>query len=1101
MTATRCVACGTEPREGARFCDVCGSLLQSSSVHAEYKQVTVLFADVVHSMRIAASVGAERMREIMTELVNRASIVVQRHGGAVRQFTGDGIMAVFGAPIALEDHAFRACLAARAIQREANQLAEEVHGRDGVELRLRVGLNSGQVVAGDIGSAALGYSAIGEQVGLAQRMESVAPPGGVMLSESTARLVENAAILDDPEMVEIKGGDRPLPARRLLDVSTGRDRVGRWGSTLVGRQDELDTLGDALQRAIDGHGCIVGVTGSAGIGKSRLVAELMTNAASRGIDVFSTFGESHASEIPFHVITMLLRLASGITDLADEAARARIRAGVQEADAQDLLLLDDLLGIGDPTVPQPVMDPDERRNRLTSLINSALQARVVPAVYVIEDAHWIDGVSESMLADFIAVVPRSHALALITYRPEYRGVLARMASRTIALAPLDSSQTGALTAELLGSHPSVVRLAEHIAERAAGNPFFAQEMVRELAARGVIEGGTGRYLSRTRIGDISVPATLQATIASRIDRLAPGAKRALGAASVLGSRFDPDLLSRLGVYPVLDELVSAELVDRVKATPGAEYAFRHPLIRTVAYESQLKSARADLHRRAATVIEARGSADEDAALIAEHLEASGDLGSAYSWHMRAGTWGINRDITAGQMSGQRAERLARAAFERGGDLQAAELLSRALLWQGKTVEAEAIHARFDPDTLDELQLVHWGIPRLSILFWSMGEVAQAHDILALLRERVEHPRLKLIVDAIGSAVAVHENAIAEGIAEAERVLSHPQVPAIAIEFAAFAAGLAMPAAGRGRDFEPIAARCRADQKATNGIPVMVRYCDVLALAHTGDLDLAEKRAADYAALSFVGEFLPWAIAKIIAGLLATYRGKFLDAISSIEPAIAALSEEAQLPWRLPARLLLAKAYAALGRAPEAERVLGDAAEHSGQFVALHTPQLMISNSWLAAAKGSNHRAVELARAAADAARESGQCAVEAEALHNAARFGDQTVATRLEELVRLVDGEVVGLQAHHAAAVASSDALALDAVSVQFEDTGLLLSAADAAAQAGFLHDRAGMRLKSEESAARALRLAAECGGAVTPAIKRVAHPVAPRVSRSTGSD
>ena len=524
-------------------------------------------------------------------------------------------------------------------------------------------------------------------------------------------------------------------------------------------------------------------------------------------------------------------------------------------------------------------------------------------------------------------------------------------------------------------------------------------------------------------------------------------------------------------------------------------AFRHPLIRTVAYESQLKSDRADLHRRAATVIEARGSPDEDAALIAEHLEASGDLRSAYSWHIRAGTWGGNRDVAAAQMSWQRAERLARAAFERDGDLRAAELLSRALLWQGQTVEAEAILARFDPDTLDELQLVHWGIPRVSIRFWSMGDTAQAHDILALLRERVEHPSLKLIVDATGSAVAVHENAIAEGIGEAERVLSHPQAPATAIEFAAFAAGLAMPAAGRGRDFEPIAARCRADQKASDSmIRVMVRYCDVLALAHTGDLDLAEKRAAEYAAPSFVGEFLPWAIAKIIAGLLATYRGKFLDAISSIEPAIAAPRDEVPLPWQLPARLLLAKAYAALGRSAEAERVLADAAEHSGQFVAVHTPQLMISNSWLAAAKGSNHRAVELTRAAADAAQESGQYAVEAEALHHAARFGDQTVATRLEELVRLVDGEMVALQARHAVGVATSDAPALDAVSVQFEEAGLLLSAADSAAQAAVLYADTGQRLRSQECRGRAVRLADECGGAMTPAIMRSAERIARRM-------
>ena len=185
---------------------------------AEYKQVTVLFADVVHSMDIAAAVGAERLREIMAELVDRCAAVVQRYGGTVDKFTGDGIMAVFGAPVALEDHAFRACLAALGIQEEAKRLAVEVERRDGVDLQLRVGLNSGQVIAGEIGSGPLGYTAIGEQVGMAQRMESVAPPGGVMLSESTARLVEDAAVLGEPELVHIKGADDPVPARRLLAI-------------------------------------------------------------------------------------------------------------------------------------------------------------------------------------------------------------------------------------------------------------------------------------------------------------------------------------------------------------------------------------------------------------------------------------------------------------------------------------------------------------------------------------------------------------------------------------------------------------------------------------------------------------------------------------------------------------------------------------------------------------------------------------------------------------------------------------------------------------------------------------------------------------------
>jgi class 3 adenylate cyclase len=182
--------------------------------------VTVLFADVVRSMDIAAAVGAERLREIMTELVERSAAVVRRYGGTVDSFTGDGIMAVFGAPAALEDHALRACLAALGIQDEATRVAAEVERRDSVDLRLRVGLNSGQVITGEIGSGALGYTAVGEQVGMAQRMESVAPPGGVMLSESTARLVEGAGVLGEPAMVRIKGADDPVRARRLLSGPT-----------------------------------------------------------------------------------------------------------------------------------------------------------------------------------------------------------------------------------------------------------------------------------------------------------------------------------------------------------------------------------------------------------------------------------------------------------------------------------------------------------------------------------------------------------------------------------------------------------------------------------------------------------------------------------------------------------------------------------------------------------------------------------------------------------------------------------------------------------------------------------------------------------------
>jgi adenylate cyclase len=565
--ATACRTCGTEALVDARFCHACGSPIAVSPEPAEFKQVTVLFADVVHSMDIAAAVGAERLREIMTELVNRCAIAVQHYGGTVDKFTGDGIMALFGAPVALEDHALRACLAALDIQRETQRLAAEIERCDGIALQLRVGLNSGQVIAGEIGSGPLGYTAVGEQVGMAQRMESVARAGGVMLSESTARLVENTAVLGEPERVRIKDSDTPVPARRLLAMGDHQP-IARMQSTLVGRTWEVNTIAAILEEVIGGAGCVVSIMGPAGIGKSRLVRESAVIAAGRGVPVFTTFCESHARDIPFHAVARLLRVAMGVNDLDDSTARARVRAQVLGADAEDLLLFEDLLGIGDAAVALPDIAPDARRRRLTALVNAAALARQEPEIYVIEDVHWIDEVSESMLADFLGVIPQTPSLVLITYRPEYHGALTRVSgAQTLALRPLNVAQTSALTAELLGADPSVGGLAALVAARAAGNPFFVEEMVRDLAERGVLHGQPGAYQLRGGIAEVEVPATLQATLGARIDRLGPTAKRTLSAAAVIGSRFDTDLLASIIDDAEVVPLLAAELVDQVRFTP------------------------------------------------------------------------------------------------------------------------------------------------------------------------------------------------------------------------------------------------------------------------------------------------------------------------------------------------------------------------------------------------------------------------------------------------------------------------------------------------------------------------------------------------------
>lgn len=759
--ATPCQVCGAVPREGARFCDACGSPLVASAARAEYKQVTVLFADVVGSMDIAAALGPERLREVMAELVRRSSGIVQRYGGTLDKFTGDGIMAVFGAPIALEDHAVRACRAALDIQADVQTMAADLERRDHLSLQLRIGLNSGEVIAGEIGSGPLAYTAVGEQVGMAQRMESVAAPGGVMISESTARLVDTVTMLGDTELVQIKGASTPVPARRLFGIASGR-RPGRAETTFVGREWEMAALRGMLDRSMNGSGCVVGVAGPPGIGKSRIIREIVARAREHGADVYTTHCESHTADVPFHAAAGLMRSATGSLGQNGAAARAQVRTRFPDADEEDLLLLHDLLGVGDPAVALPQIDPDARRRRVTAMIKTAALHRTTPTVYVIEDVHWIDGISESMLAEFLTVLPATPTLALITYRPEYDGVLAHAPrSQTIALEPLDESQMLALGTELLGSDRSVNKLAEVIVESAAGNPFFAEEIVRDLSERDVLVGGRGCYLCIGPAGDVHVPRTLQAVIAARIDRLDPAAKRALNAAAVIGSRFTPAMLQNLGIDTSLGDLVSAELIDQTALTPEPEYTFRHPLIRAVAYESQLKSDRVQLHKLVAATLDRQ---DQNAALIAEHLEAAGDKAAAYEWHMRAGAWSMGRDISAAQLSWQRAVEVADSMPSDAEHRIAMRIAPRALIcahaWKSFHPDISSRFTELEElcKASDDKASLAIGMAGMTVEYVMHGRVRDASQLaseyMALL-ESIGDPELTIAFSFAG-IVAKHE---------------------------------------------------------------------------------------------------------------------------------------------------------------------------------------------------------------------------------------------------------------------------------------------------------------------------------------------------------
>jgi adenylate cyclase len=882
--AAPCVACGIEPRAGARFCDACGASLESEHSRAEYKQVTVLFADVTRSMEIAAAVGPERLREIMTAVFDRSAAVVRRYGGTVDKFIGDGIMALFGAPVALEDHALRACLAALGIQVEAQRLATELAERDGIVLHVRVGLNSGEVIAGEIGSTTMSYTVIGEQVGMAQRMESAAPPGGVMISESTARLVEHAAHLGKPELVAIKGATDPVPARRLLAVPTEHHPIDRREITLIGRQREVKLLEDVLGRAIGGQGCVIDVKGAPGVGKSRITREAAAIAADRGVDVFWTFCESHSTGIPFRTASALLRGAFGVGNLKPEEARARTRATLPDADDDDLALLDDLLGIRDAE-PRDI-DPDARRRRLTALLHTALLTRREPAVYVIEDAHWMDASSESLLSDFIAAAPRAPAMVLITYRPEYVGVLTASADCTISLAALDNTQTATLVNEILGHEPSVALLARRIAERAAGNPFFTEEIVRDLVERHVLDGDRGAYVCRAN-ADVVVPATVQSTIAARIDRLAAAAKRTLSAASVIGSRFGTALLTSLLDDVALDELVKAELIEQVASAP-AEYSFRHPLMRTVAYEAQLKSDRAQLHRTIAAAIERHdaGAVEQNAALIATHLEAAGELQQAYGWHMRAGTWSTHRDIAAARMSWQRAVAVADRLPADDPDHSSMRIAPRTFLcataWR---VGGDLADARFDElreltTAVGDKQSLAMGMTGLVQMLNLHGEFSAASSLASEhvdLLESVGDPQLTVGLLAVPIVAKWDAGEMAEAIRLTQRaidlaagsptmgnlIVGSPLAFMLALRASARCC-LGVP--GWRQDFDDAVEMSRGVEPFTHSTVLMIKFVSTLNWALLPDEAALDEMAETLSIAEQIGDNFQLANARFTLGL-------------------------------------------------------------------------------------------------------------------------------------------------------------------------------------------------------------------------------------------
>ena len=665
----QCPSCGVENPAGQRFCNSCGQALkepveakvrteeEAAPLDGERKQVTVLFADVMGSMDMAEQTDADEWRQIMQRFFSLLSDGVRRFEGTVDKFTGDGVMALFGAPIAHEDHAPRACFAALHIRELVSEYAGELRRGKGLNFSVRIGINSGEVVAGAIGQDHQPeYTAVGHTVGLAQRMEALAEPGKAYLTEHAAKLAAGYLELKGLGEFEVKGASRPIEVFELIGAGSARSRLDlsreRGLTRFVGRAEEMEVLEEALERAGEGRGGVIGVVADPGIGKSRLCHEFAERCRARGIEVYEAQGQAHGEAIPFLPVLQMLRGYFGIEDRDSErAAREKIAGRLLLLDpdfADDLPLVFDFLAVPDPERPAPQVSAEARQRLLRGVIRRLYRVpgRTEVVVNVIEDLHWMDEGSEAFLAEMIGAVEGTATLAVVNFRPEYEAEWTDSpVYRRIALMPLGPDSTRQLLADLAGGDPSLDGLADLIHERTGGNPFFIEEVVRELVEAGNLKGARGAYQLTKPVEDTGVPATVQAILAARIDRLA-AAKALLQAAAVFGKEVpEPALrivsgLDDEALAEGLKELIGAGFLYEAEIYPERVLAFSHPLTREVAYGSQLGEQRATAHAATArAIIELNPDRhDELAALVAQHLEQGGEKLEAARWNARAAHW-------------------------------------------------------------------------------------------------------------------------------------------------------------------------------------------------------------------------------------------------------------------------------------------------------------------------------------------------------------------------------------------------------------------------------------------------------------------------------
>ena len=1037
-----CPACGRPNPPGNKFCQACGAALVApaagegrftspgaytpshlarkiltarSSLAGERKKITVLFADLKGSLELLADRDPEDARALLDAVLERMMEAVHRYEGTVNQVMGDGIMALFGAPVAHEDHAVRACYAALRMQRSVGRYADELRRRQGIDVQIRVGINSGDVVVRSIGSDLnVEYSAVGQTTHLAARMEQLARPGTTLITDATRRLVDRYVDIEPHGPVPVKGLKQPVEVFELRGAAPA-SRVQTAAASLtrfLGRDEELRMLERLLEGAAAGAGGVVGIAGEAGVGKSRLLWEFTRSTRTQAWLLLEASAVAYTKAIPYAPITAMLTRYFHVESSDDAAGiRAKVSGKVLELDPALHWAVPAILSLGNISADDPewdALEPPERRRRIFGAVTRIVlrESERQPVLVILENLQWADSETTALAESLAVEIRNARVLLLGSYRSEHRPAWRERPDTTeIRLAPLSARSAEALVEEFLGPTPELQPLTRLLVDRTGGNALFLEESVRALIEDEVLVGDRGAYRLAKPLGSIDIPDRVQAVLAARIDRLPEQRKSFLQAGAVIGKDLPFSLLQAVADVPHdellgnLADLEEAQFLEITSLYPDLAYSFRHALTHDVVYSTLLKEQRRRLHARIVDALEALYPDRR-----AEHVERLGHHALGAELWFEA----------VGYLREAAAKAVARSANREAVAFLEQALGALAHVPESGDTARQAIDVRLDMrppllqlGRLEEIRRLSEEAARMAEELGDEARQARAYAYLINYHYLRGEP---------ARALEYGERCL--GIAErlGDRVL---------VSVSRRYMGHAYHAQGQGRlavralqDNAEALARDVEREPSTAAVTAYVSTCAWLAftLADLGEFDSAETWA-DRARAEAEARRHPYseAIALTLSGQVAALRGQLERAVAPLTRALAICRESSLTVWQAIPASLLGHCLVTLDRKEDGLALLEEGVRLSdevGVRAYLARWVTLLGEGFLAV--GDLRRAADIAERAIELARAHGERGHEAAALR------------LLADVLAAMDPPLLATATeHYTAAIALADELAL----------------------------------------------------------------------------